>query len=120
GVKVGDYFRVVRTYEDEMKDPVDSLSFRATVMEDTQKDPPSLEHHAYEWRKKGPTIEVKDMPQRSLGELIVLSTTPTSATGMITFSLEDVHVGDTVELEAPTASAQAANAEPAVQSINVK
>ena len=120
GVKVGDYFRVVRTYEDEMKDPVDSLSFRATVMEDTQKDPPSLEHHAYDWRKKGPAIEVKDMPQRSLGELIVLSTTPSSATGMITFSLEDVHVGDAVELEAPAASAQAANAEPAVQSINVK
>ncbi|MGE5726869.1 MAG: hypothetical protein ACM34G_16935 [Acidobacteriota bacterium] len=118
GVKVGDYFRVVRTYEDEMKDPVDSLSFRATVVEDTQKNPPSLEHHAYEWRKKGPTIQVKDMPQRSLGELIVLSTTPTSATGMITFSLEDVHVGDTVELEPP--AAQAANTEPAVQSINVK
>jgi hypothetical protein len=58
------------------------------------------------------------MPQRSLGELIVLSTTPTSATGMITFSLEDVHVGDTVELEPP--AAQAANTEPAVQSINVK
>jgi hypothetical protein len=121
GIKVGDYLRVVRNYEDEMKDPVDSLSFRATVMEDTQKNPPALEHQAYGWGKKGPTIHVKDMPQRSLGELIVLSTTPTSATGMITFSLEDVHVGDTVELEAPSPSAaQAANAEPAVQAINVK
>ena len=42
------------------------------------------------------------MPRRALGELIVLSVTPASATGMITFALEDVHVGDTVEMTMPT------------------
>ena len=120
GVKVGDYFRIVRTYEDDFKDPVDSLSFKATVMEDTQKNPPAVGHEWYNWRSKGPSIEVKDMPRRSLGELVVLSTTPTSATAMITFSLEDVHVGDGVELEPPAGPAQAENAEPPVQSISVK
>ena len=60
------------------------------------------------------------MPRRSLGELIVLSATPTSATGMITFALEEVHVGDEVELEPPAAPAQAANTESPVQSIAVK
>ncbi|HEY6939127.1 MAG TPA: hypothetical protein VI424_18345 [Terriglobales bacterium] len=120
GVKVGDYFRIVRTYEDDLKDPVDSLSFQATVMEDTQKDPPTIGHSWYNWRHKGPSIEVKDMPRRSLGELIVLSTTPSSATAMVTFSLEDVHVGDEVELEPPAPAAQAASVETPVQSITVK
>ncbi len=120
GVKVGDYFRIVRTYEDDLNDPVDSLSFQATVMEDTQKDPPTVGHAWYNWRHKGPNIQVKDMPRRSLGELIVLSTTPTSATAMITFALEDVHVGDEVELEPAAAPAQAASAEAPVQSITVK
>ena len=120
GVKVGDYFRIVRTYEDDLNDPVDSLSFQATVMEDTQKDPPTIGHAWYNWRHKGPSIQVKDMPRHSLGELIVLSTTPSSATAMITFALEDVHVGDEVELEPAAAPAQAASAEAPVQSITVK
>jgi hypothetical protein len=121
GVKVGDYFRVVRNYEDDLKDPVDSLSFKANVVEDTQKYPPSIDHQGFGWGKKGPSIKVKEMPLRSLGELIVLSTTPTSATGMITFAMEDMHVGDTVELEPQRASVQTAGAEPAkVLSISVK
>lgn len=113
GVKVGDYFRVVRSYEDDLKDPVDSLSFKAAVLEDTQKNPPSIGHQWMGWGKRGPSIQVKDMPVRSLGELIVLSTTPTSATGMITFALEEMHVGDTVELEPQRAGVQTAGAEPA-------
>ena len=121
GVKVGDYFRVVRSYQDDLKDPVDSLSFKAAVLEDTQKNPPSVDKRTFGWGKKGPTIHVKEMPQRALGELIVLSTTPTSATGMITFALEEVHVGDRVELEPQRAGVQTAGAEPAkVMSISVK
>jgi len=42
GVKVGDYFRVVRSYTATLKDPVDSLSFKAQTSEDTQKVPPTL------------------------------------------------------------------------------
>jgi hypothetical protein len=37
GVKVGDYFRVVRTYAASLHDPIDSLSFDARTSEDTQK-----------------------------------------------------------------------------------
>jgi hypothetical protein len=39
---------------------------------------------------------------------------------MVTFSLEEMHVGDKVELEPPAPAAQAASAEPPVQSITVK
>jgi hypothetical protein len=39
------------------------------------------------------------MPRRGVGEIVILGTTPTTATGMIVFSLEPVHVGDTVELD---------------------
>ncbi len=39
GVKVGDYFRVVRTYAATLADPVDSLSFDAQTSEDTQMRP---------------------------------------------------------------------------------
>src|SRR6202790_1274835 len=35
GVKVGDYFRPVRNYEEGLNDPVDSLSFRPPTSEDT-------------------------------------------------------------------------------------
>ena len=101
GVKVGDYFRISRTYESELHDAVDSLSFKASTTEDTQKHPPTFQAHRWT-RSKGPEIRVPDMPRRALGELIVLSVTPASATGMITFALEDVHVGDTVEMTMPT------------------
>ena len=43
GVKIGDYFRAVRSYEADLKDPVDSLSFRAAIAEDTQKKTPSVD-----------------------------------------------------------------------------
>ena len=34
------------------------------------------------------------MPRRAVGEIVVINTTPTTATGMLVFSLEDIHVGD--------------------------
>src|SRR6202142_1435949 len=37
GVKVGDYLRAVRTYEADLRDPVDSLSFKASTSEDKKK-----------------------------------------------------------------------------------
>jgi hypothetical protein len=98
GVKVGDYFRAVRPYSADLKDPVDSLSFKAAETEDTQKNQPSFEAN-FLTRTKGPAIRVEDMPRRAVGELVILSTTPTTATGMIVFALEEVHVGDQVELD---------------------
>ncbi len=98
GVKVGDYFRAVRSYEADLRDPVDSLSFKASTTDDTQRNPPSIEGHMFT-KTKGPSIHVADMPRRAVGEIVVINTTPTTATGMIVFSLEDVHVGDNVELD---------------------
>jgi hypothetical protein len=98
GIKVGDYFRAVRSYSADLADPVDSLSFKASTAEDTQRRPPSIEGN-WMTRTKGPNIHVGDLPRRAVGEIVVLSTTPTTATGMIVFALEDVHVGDGVELD---------------------
>jgi hypothetical protein len=100
GVKVGDYFRTVRSYEADLKDPADSLSFRASTTEDTQKKSPRVEPNLMNMTYgKGPTIRVRDMPRRAVGEVVVIGVTPTTATGMIVFALEDVHVGDGVELD---------------------
>jgi hypothetical protein len=96
GVHVGDYFRAVRNYDADLSDPVDSLSFKAALAEDTQKKVPSVDPKM--WTKSnGPVIHVHDMPRRSVAEIVIISTTATTATGMVVFSLEDVHAGDTVE-----------------------
>jgi hypothetical protein len=50
-------------------------------------------------RGKGPAIHTADFPRRAVGEIVILSTAPSTATGMIVFALEDVHVGDGVELD---------------------
>lgn len=99
GVKVGNYFRAARPYTDDSKDPVDSLSFKASIGEDTQKKQPSYGHHLL-MHSTGPTIEVSDLPRRGVGEIVVIGVTPTTSTGMITFALEDIHIGDDVELDA--------------------
>lgn len=98
GVKAGDYFRVVRGYEADLHNPVDSLSFDATTADDTQKHPASMQSGMF-GSGGGPQIHVADLPRRAVGELVVLSTTPTTSTGMIVFALEDVHLGDGVELD---------------------
>jgi hypothetical protein len=98
GVKVGDYFRAVRSYSADLKDPVDTLSFAASTAEDTQKRPPSIEG-TWMTKTKGPNIHVADLPRRAVGEIVVIGVTPTTATGMIVFSMEDVHAGDGVELD---------------------
>jgi hypothetical protein len=98
GVKVGDYFRVVRSYSATLKDPVDSLSFKAHTSEDTQMRPPTFEANRFT-RSKGPNIHVADLPRRAVGEVVILSTTPTTSTGMVVFALEDILTGDNVELD---------------------
>jgi hypothetical protein len=105
GVKVGDYFRVVRSYTATLNDPVDSLSFKAQTSEDTQMRPPTYEGgfftSNYMSKQKGPNIHVADLPRRAVGEVVVLSTTPTTSSAMVVFALEDVYAGDTVELDEP-------------------
>ncbi len=100
GVKPGDYFRAVRTYEMDLHDPVDSLSFKASTNEDTQKKQAVIDPNFLN-RTGGPEIHVKDLPRRAVGEVVVISTTPTTATGMVVFAMESVHLGDDVEIDHP-------------------
>ena len=98
GVKIGDFFRAVRRYEADLKDPVDSLSFRAALAEDTQKKTPSFDPAMFQ-KGNGPVIHVRDLPRRAVGEIVIIGVTNTTATGMVVFALEDVHAGDGVELD---------------------
>jgi outer membrane protein OmpA-like peptidoglycan-associated protein len=86
GVKVGDYFHITRTYESLLADEADRPSFKATYAEETQANP-----------VKFPSSEMKELPRRTLGTMIILNVHPKSATGMITSSLETIKVGDGVE-----------------------
>jgi len=105
GVKVGDYFRVLRSYTATLHDPVDSLSFKAQTSEDTQMRPPTYEGGLftsnYMTKTKGPNIHVADLPRRAVGEVVVLNVTPTTSSAMVVFALEDVYAGDDVELDEP-------------------
>jgi hypothetical protein len=96
GVHVGDYFRAVRSYAADLNDPVDSLSFKAAMSEDTQKKTPSFDPHMFT-KSNGPVIHVRDLPRRAVGEIVIIGVTPTTATGMVVFSMEDLHAGDNVE-----------------------
>jgi hypothetical protein len=98
GIKPGDYLRAVRSYEADLHNAVDSLSFKASTEDDTQARPPAFEKGMFDG-SKGPNIHVADLPRRAVGEIVILSTTPTTATGMIVFAAEDVHIGDVVELD---------------------
>jgi hypothetical protein len=100
GVKPGDYFRAVRSYEADLHDPVDSLSFKASTNEDTQAKQAAIDPN-FLTKTGGPVIHVRDLPRRAVGEVVVISTTPTTATGMVVFALESVHLGDNVELDQP-------------------
>jgi outer membrane protein OmpA-like peptidoglycan-associated protein len=87
GLKVGDYLRATRTYSYTYHDSEGGLSLKASANEDTQKDPQKL-----------PPGDVSSLPRRTLGDMIVLQVHPKSSTVMILTALEDIHVGDGVEL----------------------
>jgi hypothetical protein len=88
GLKPGDYLRITRGYDPKGMPPVEKLSMQAPYSEDSQKNP-----------KHTKPSGGKSTPWRGVGELMVLSTTPTTATGIITTALEDIHLGDVVETQ---------------------
>lgn len=90
GVNVGDYFRVVRDYDTRKADKAEAISYKAPRREEDQKNPPVF-----------PLSRYGELPRRSLGEAIVLSVNPRSSTVMVTFSLEEINVGDYVEMMDP-------------------
>lgn len=108
GVKPGDYFRITRNYQSILDSPSESLPLYAPAADDTQKDVPK-----YNFKKLA-----GDLPIRTVGHLMILSVTPTTATGLTTYVNEDVHLGDGVEMidvaaEAPETAPSAAAAAPA-------
>lgn len=98
GLKVGDFLRAVRTPTIVVHDAVDSLSFKSSSTEVTQTKQASVDAR-FLTKTGGPVIHTADMPRRAVGEIVIIGTTPTTATGMIVFSMEPVHVGDGVELD---------------------
>ncbi len=87
GLKPGDYLRATRTYSYSYHDPVAGLSLKATEYDDTQMNPQRL-----------PPGDVSSLPRRTLGDMIVLQVRPKSATAMILTALDEIAVGDGVEL----------------------
>jgi hypothetical protein len=87
GLKPGDYLRATRTYSYSYNDPVAGLSLNAKDYDDTQKDPSRLPHG-----------DLSSLPRRTLGDMIVLNVQRKTATAMILTALEDIAVGDGVEV----------------------
>ena len=90
GIHVGDYLRVTRGYTVADMDSAAALGYDTIRGLETQKNAPKFGKE-----------ERKQLPREAVGEMIVLSVTPTSATGMITVALDAIRVGDTVEVETP-------------------
>lgn len=87
GLKPGDYLRATRTYSYTYHDPVSGLSLKASDYDDTQAHPEKL-----------PRGDVSSLPRRTLGDMIVIQVRPKSSTAMILTALEDITVGDGVEV----------------------
>jgi hypothetical protein len=87
GLKPGDYLRATRTYSYTYHDAEAGLSRKASEYEDTQVNPQKL-----------PVGDVSSLPRRTLGDMIVLQVHAKSATAMVLTALEDIHVGDGVEV----------------------
>jgi hypothetical protein len=98
GLKVGDYLRVVRSYDATNHDAVESLSFKASTTEATQAQQAATDPN-FLTKTGGPVIHIAEMPRRSVGEILIVGTTPTTATGMVVFSVEPVLLGDRVETD---------------------
>jgi outer membrane protein OmpA-like peptidoglycan-associated protein len=87
GVKVGDYFKATRTYSSSYNDPEAGLSRKASANETQQMAPQKLS-----------SGELSTLPRRTLGDMIVLHVNRKSSTALVLTALEDIHVGDGVEL----------------------
>lgn len=87
GLKVGDYLRVTRNYDYVYRDHEFGLSAKATDAEDTMYKP-----------SKFPKADTKGLPRLTLGDVMVLNVHSRSATAMVVTALQDIRVGDYVEV----------------------
>lgn len=97
GLKPGDYFRATRTYDATMKDESDKLGYKAAVPDNGTYQKKRFAEPMV-MSDKGAMKEAADLPRRTIGEMMVLYTTPVSATAMVTSSLEQLQIGDGVEM----------------------
>jgi hypothetical protein len=88
GIHPGDYLRITRNYDPKTTPPVDRYSLSSPYEQDEAKDAVKLKQ-----------LDYKKLPYHGIGEMVVLSVTPETATVMITMALEDVQVGDVVEVQ---------------------
>ena len=95
GVKPGDYVRAMRSYDPGKMEEVDALASKMPPSDDSQKNYVSMTG-----------TNLARLPARAVGEMIVLSVTPSSATAMITDSKEAITVGDEADLEGAAAEAK--------------
>jgi hypothetical protein len=98
GLKLGDFVRATRSYETTARDAVDSLSFIAKTQDPTQTKGLAL-NPSFLDRTSGPIARTSEMPRRAVGEILIIGVNPGTATGMIVFAMEPVHIGDRVELD---------------------
>ncbi|HEY3928347.1 MAG TPA: hypothetical protein VGL89_08235 [Candidatus Koribacter sp.] len=95
GLKSGDYIRILRGYDVDDYDPADFASLHTLSYDDDQWKEPGVDRKRF-----------KEVPKRSVGEAVILTTTATTATAMITYTVEDVHIGDHFEVEPPEGGGQ--------------
>jgi len=113
GVKTGDYFRTLRGYGGNLGDAADRASYEATLYDSVQAH--TVITDASPLVVGSARVNLHDLPVRALGELIILNVTPKSSTAMVAYSLEDVQVGDYVQLDElppPTAAESGTNNKP--------
>ncbi|MBV8207977.1 MAG: OmpA family protein [Acidobacteria bacterium] len=110
GLQPGDYFRAVRGYGKKLGDITDRATYEATVYDDTQAHPVITD--ASPLQRNGARIQLSTLPERAIGEMLVLNVSPRSATALVVFSLQDIEVGDYVERDALPAPSEAEMAGP--------
>ncbi len=89
GLHPGDYLRITRGNAWSELSPVESISAKADSVADEYKFKMPVPFKGAD----------EDMPRRGLGEVMVLDVHPETATGIVTLALEDIHVGDLIEVE---------------------
>ncbi len=88
GLKPGDYLRISRTYDPDKMPEGNRVTLRGPGYDETQRHPLIVSPRS-----------MKNWPVKGLGEMMVISATPDSATCLVTLAMENLQVGDLVTPE---------------------
>ncbi len=103
GVKIGEKFTIFRHFPDDSKvfryndDDID-VRRSGGFQSDSYKGGTWSNIHPREGRQKVKN-ERKDLPRTIIGELVIISIQPKSATAIITRTTQEVHTGDHIEAQ---------------------